>query len=200
MQRSKDSFIGQSVPRREDKRLLSGNGCYIDDIVLPRMLHVAFVRSPVAHARIRSIDLSRVRAAPGVALALSAAELNRELPPVADHRIPMPSKWRLAVKHKITNPRQPLLGEKIRYVGEPIAVVVAESRYAAEAAVEFASFDLDPIAAVVDVEDALRRDAALVHDELGTNLLAEMAVSKGDPRGALARAPYRLQRRFYHHR
>jgi aerobic carbon-monoxide dehydrogenase large subunit len=200
MPQSNEGFIGQSFPRREDKRLLSGNGRYIDDLVLPRMLHVAFVRSPIAHARIRSIDLSRVRAASGVALAITAADLKRELPPVADHRIPMPSKWRMAVKHKITNPRQPLLADKIRYVGEPIAAVVAESRYAAEDAIELAAVDLEPLPAVVDVEAALLPDAPLVHDELGTNLLAEMAVCKGDATGAFARAPHRLRRRFYHHR
>src|SRR5262245_15033764 len=102
MQGTKEGFIGQSFPRREDKRLLSGHGRYVDDIVLPRMLHVAFIRSPIAHGYIRSIDLTRVRDASGVALAMTAADLKRELPPVADHRIPMPSKWRLAVKHKIT--------------------------------------------------------------------------------------------------
>src|SRR5437588_10445452 len=169
MPQSKEGFVGQSFPRREDKRLLSGNGRYIDDLVLPRMLHVAFVRSPVAHARIRSINLSRVRAASGVALAITAADLKRELPPVADHRIPMPSKWRMAVKHKITNPRQPLLADKIRYVGEPIAAVVAESRYTAEDAIELAAVDLEPLPAVVDAEAALLPDAPLVHDELGTN-------------------------------
>ena len=132
MEGTKKGFIGQSFPRREDKRLLIGNGQYVADIVLPRMLHAAFIRSSVSHARIRSIDLSRVSAASGVAFAMTAAELKRELPPVADHRIPMPSKWRTAVKHRMTNPRQPLLADKVRYVGEPIAVVLAESRYAAE--------------------------------------------------------------------
>ena len=195
-----EGFIGQSYPRREDRRLLVGNGQYIGDIVLPRMLHVAFVRSPLAHARVRSVDLSHVRTAPGVALAISAADLNRELPPIADHRIPMPSKWRMAVQHKIVNPRQPMLAEKVRYVGEPIAVVVAESRYAAEDAAELASLDLDPLPAVVDVRAALEANAPLVHDELGTNLMAEMAIRKGDPVGALARAPHRLCRQFYHHR
>ena len=196
----RESFIGKSHPRREDKRLLAGHGQYVGDIALPRMLHVAFVRSPVAHARIRSIDLSRVLAAPKVIFAMTAAELKQELPPVADHRIPMPRKWRMAVKHKITNPRQPMLAEKIRYVGEPVAVVVAESRYAAEDAVELASLDLDPLPAVIDPRAALLSDAPLVHEELGTNLLAEMAVGKGDLARAMAQAPHRLRRQFYHHR
>lgn len=193
-------FVGKSYPRREDRRLLVGGGQFISDIVFPRMLHVAFVRSPVAHARIRSIDLSRVIAMPGVVLAMTAEQLKQELPPVADHRIPMPSKWRMAIQHKIVNPRQPLLADKIRYVGEPIAVVVAESRYAAEDAVELASFELDPLPAVVDVEAALNAGSALVHEEVGTNLLAEMIVRKGDPAHAMERSPHRLQRKFYHHR
>src|SRR6516164_774751 len=106
---SADRFVGRSMPRREDRRLLMGQGKYIADLVLPGMLHVAFVRSPLAHARIRSLDLTRAAAAPGVALVLSSADLQRALPPLPDHRVPMPRKWREAVVHKISHPRQPLL-------------------------------------------------------------------------------------------
>lgn len=200
MTHQRERFVGKSYPPREDKRLLIGRGQYVGDIAFPQMLHVAFVRSPVAHARIRSIDLSQALNSPKVVFTLSAAELKQELPPVADHRIPMPSKWRMAVKHKISNPRQPMLAEKIRYVGEPVAVVVAESRYAAEDAIELAALDLEPLPPVVDARAALLPGAPLVHEELGTNLLAEMVVHKGDPSGALARAPHRLRREFYHHR
>src|SRR5205814_7282197 len=107
------------------------------DIVLPRMLHAVFVRSAVAHGRIRAVDISRAAAAPGVVLALSGAELAQLLPPVPDAQLSLPSKWRAQVEHKLHNPQQPLLAtDKVRHVGEAVAVVVAESRYAAEDAGE----------------------------------------------------------------
>ena len=81
-----DRFVGRSILRREDRRLLMGQGQFVADLVLPRMLHAAFVRSPVAHARIKAVDLSRAKTTPGVVMALSGAELMRLLPPVPDSR------------------------------------------------------------------------------------------------------------------
>ncbi|HXP73468.1 MAG TPA: xanthine dehydrogenase family protein molybdopterin-binding subunit [Stellaceae bacterium] len=194
-------FVGRSVLRREDRRLLTGQGQFIADIVLPRMLHAVFVRSPVAHARIRAVDISRAASAPGVALALSGAELARLLPPVPDSQLSLPSKWRALVEHKLHNPQQSLLAmDKVRHVGEAIAVVVAESHYAAEDAAELVQPDLEPLPAVVDPEEALRAGTPLVHERLGTNLIGEFSIGKGAIETALARAPKRLRRRFYHHR
>ena len=87
------SYVGRSLLRREDRRLLRGQGQFIADLVLPRMLHAVLVRSPVAHARIRSVDLSRAAAAPGVVLALNGADLLQLLPPVPEGQISLPSKW-----------------------------------------------------------------------------------------------------------
>jgi carbon-monoxide dehydrogenase large subunit len=200
-QATADRFVGRSMLRREDHRLLTGQGLYVADLELPGMLHVAFIRSPLAHARIRSVDLTRSAAAPGVIFVLTGAELQRALPPLPDHRVPMPRKWMAAVAHKLSNPRQPLLAfDKVRYVGEAIALIVADSRYAAEDAAARAGVDLEPLAVAIDAEAALRPEAPLLHEHLGTNLIGEMAVGKGDAEGALARAPYRLARRFYHHR
>src|SRR6516225_8528028 len=194
-------FVGRSILRREDQRLLTGQGQFIADIALPRMLHAVFVRSSLAHARIRAVDLRRAASAPGVALALNGAELARLLPPVPDSQLPLPSKWRALVEHKLHNPRQPLLAvDKVRHVGEAIAVVVAESRDAAEDAAELVQPELEPLPAVVDPELALRGDAPLIHERLGTNLIGEFTIGKGAIEAALARAPKRLQRRFYHHR
>src|SRR5690348_601350 len=124
-------LVGQSLLRREDRRLLTGQGQFIADLELPRMLHAAFVRSELAHARIRSVDLSRAGAAPGVALALSA-DLLQLLPPLPDTQLSLPSKWTTLVQHEFHNPQQPLLAhDKVRHVGEAIAVIVADSRYAA---------------------------------------------------------------------
>ena len=200
-QAASDRFVGRSLPRREDRRLLVGRGQYVSDLVLPGMLHVAFVRSPLAHARIRSLDLTRAANAPGVALVLSAVDLQRALPPLPDHRVPMPRKWREAVAHKISHPRQPLLAaDKVHHAGEAIALVVAESRHCAEDAAALAVVDLEPLPAVIDPEAALAPDAPLLHEHLGSNLIGEMSVHKGDVERALAEAPHRLSRRFYHHR
>src|SRR5438874_13607924 len=86
-------YIGRSLLRREDRRLLTGEGQFVADIVLPRMLHAVFVRSPLAHARIRAVELSRAAAMPGVVLALSGPDLMRLLPPVPEGQISLPSKW-----------------------------------------------------------------------------------------------------------
>src|SRR6516165_2208657 len=126
-------FIGRSLLRREDHRLLTGQGQFIADLVLPRMLHAVAVRSQVAHARIRSVDLGRAAATPGVVFATNGADLLRLLPPVPEGQIAMPRKWATVIQHKFLNPQEPLLAhDKIRHVGEAIAIIAAESRAAAE--------------------------------------------------------------------
>jgi aerobic carbon-monoxide dehydrogenase large subunit len=197
----KTSFVGQSIPRREDRRLLTGRGQFIGDLDLPHMLHAVFVRSPVAHARIRSVDLTRAAAAPGVVYALSGAELAKLLPPVPDTQLSLPSKWTTLVQHKFINPQQPLLAhDKVRHVGEALAVIVAESRHAAEDAAQLVTLDLDPLPAVVDPEAALRPGTQLIHDKFQTNQIGGFSIGKGEFAAALARAPHKVKRRFRHHR
>jgi carbon-monoxide dehydrogenase large subunit len=194
-------YVGRSLLRREDRRLLIGRGQFIADLELPRMLHAAFIRSPLAHAHIRSVDLSRAAAAPGVALAISGGDLVRLLPPLPDTQLSVPSKWMSRVQHEFHNPQQPGLAyDKVRHVGEAIAVIVAETRYAAEDAAELATLDLEPLPAVVDPEAALASGAPLIHEHLQTNLYGAFSIAKGDVAAAMAQAPHRLQRRFYHHR
>jgi len=197
----KTSFVGQSIPRREDRRLLTGRGQFIGDLDLPHMLHAVFVRSPIAHARIRGVDLTRAAATPGVVYALSGAELARLLPPVPDTQLSLPSKWTTLVQHKFINPQQPLLAyDKVRHVGEALAVIVAESRHAAEDAAQLVTLDLEPLPAVVDPEAALRPGAPIIHDKFQTNLIGGFSIGKGEFAAALKRAPHRLKRRFHHHR
>src|SRR5215211_6068270 len=86
-------YVGRSLRRREDRRLLTGQGQFVADLVLPRMLHAVFVRSPLAHARIRAVDLSRAVAAPGVVMALSGPDLAQLVPPVTEGQLRVPSKW-----------------------------------------------------------------------------------------------------------
>jgi aerobic carbon-monoxide dehydrogenase large subunit len=194
-------FIGRSITRREDRRLLTGRAQFIADLELPHMLHAVFVRSPLPHASIKRIDLSRAAAAPGVVDVLSGPELAQLLPPVSDTQLALPSKWTTQVQHKFINPQQPLLAhDKVRHVGEAVAVIVAKSRYAAEDAAQLVELDLDPLPAVLDPEAALRAGTAIVHDKFGTNLIGAFTIGKGDADGALARAPRRLKRRFHHHR
>jgi len=194
-------YVGRSLLRREDRRLLTGQGQFIADLVLPRMLHAVVVRSPVAHARIRSVDLSRAAAAPGAVLALNGADLLRLLPPVPEGQISLPSKWTSVIQHKFLNPQQPLLAhDKVRHVGEAIAIIVAESPHQAEDAAERVNWDLEELPAVVDPEAALCPDSPIVHDRFQTNLIGAFSVGRGDVDSALARAPHRLRRRFYHHR
>jgi aerobic carbon-monoxide dehydrogenase large subunit len=165
-------FVGRSIPRREDHRLLIGRGQYVADIVLPDMLHVVFVRATLPHARIRGVDLRRAAAAPGVVCALNGADVLSELPPVADNQVSLPKKWRVAIPHRILNPRQPLLAtDKVRHVGEAIAVIVAETVQAAQDAAELVEVDLEPLAAVIDPEEAARADAPRLHEQFDSNRL-----------------------------
>jgi carbon-monoxide dehydrogenase large subunit len=194
-------YVGRSLLRREDRRLLLGQGQFVADLVLPRVLHAVFVRSPLAHARIRTVDLSRAAAMPGVAIALNGADLLQMLPPVPEGQISLPRKWTTVVQHKFLNPRQPLLAhDKVRHVGEAVAIIVAGSRYQAEDAAELVRLDLEELPAVVDPEAALRPGSPIVHDRYDTNLIGEFSVGKGDAAAVLAGAPHRLKRRFYHHR
>jgi len=194
-------YVGRSLLRREDRRLLTGQGQFIADLVLPRMLHGVLVRGPVAHARIRAIDLSRASRAPGVVLALNGIDLLQQLPPVPEGQISMPSKWTSVIQHKFLNPQQPLLAhDKVRHAGEAIAIVVAESRDQAEDAAERVIWDLEELPAAVDPEAALRPESPIVHEQYQTNLIGAFSVGRGDVDTALASAPHRLRRRFYHHR
>src|SRR5712691_1927263 len=194
-------YVGRSLLRREDARLLTGQGQFVADLALPRMLHAVFVRSQVAHARIRSVDAARAAAMPGVVLALAGADLVRLAPPVPGAQLSLPSKWRTQVQHTFHLPQQPLLAlDKVRHVGEAIAVIVAESRYEAEDAAEVVTVDLEPLSAVTDATLALEPGTALVHEQYQTNLIGQFVIEKGNAAAALANAPHRLRRRFYTHR
>ena len=194
-------FVGQSVLRKEDRRLLLGEGQFVADIELPGMLHVVFVRSEHARATIRAIDVSAAAASPGVVAVITGEDLARELPPVRDNQAALPKKWRAVVKHTILNPRQPLLATgEVRHVGEALAAVVAHTRDQALDAAELVAVSLDPLPAVLDAAAALAQGAPVLHAHLGTNLIGEFTLSKGDAAAALAAAPHRLGRQFRHHR
>jgi len=191
-------YVGRSLLRREDQRLLTGQGQFVADLVLPRMLHAVFVRSQVAHARIRAVDVAPAAAMPGVVLAVAGAELLKLAPPVPGAQLSLPAKWRTQVQHKVHLPQQSLLAlDKVRHVGEAIAVVLAESPHEAQDAAEAVTVDLEPLPPVTDAKRALEDGSALVHEQYQTNQIGEFVVEKGNTAAALAGAPHRLRRSFY---
>src|SRR5438477_4071013 len=165
--------IGASAPRKEDARLLTGQARFVDDLTAPAMVWMAVVRSPHAHARIAGIDLAQAREAEGVVAAFSGAELE------SDWKAPLPMAW--PVTENIRNPdHHPLATAKVRYVGDGVAVVLAESRALAKNAAELVEVEYEPLPVVVDVEDALADGAPLVHDEFGTNHCYTWAIGGGE--------------------
>lgn len=201
MSEAGSGFVGKSIFRREDQRLLTGSGQFVADLKLPGMLHAVFVRSQVAHGRIRSVDLSGALSSPGVVYAIAGPDLAKVLTPVPDAQLALPKKWTTRVQHKFLNPQQPLLAhDKVRHVGEAIAVIIAESRYLGEDAAELVTVDIESLDAVVDPEAGISEGAAILHEQYSTNLIGDFSVGKGNVDAALNSAPHRLSRRFYHHR
>jgi carbon-monoxide dehydrogenase large subunit len=201
MSKAEGGFVGQSILRREDQRLLTGTGQFVADLKLPGMLHAVFVRSQVAHGRIRGVDLSAALSSPGVVYAIAGPDLAKVLPPVSDTQLALPKKWTTLVQHKFLNPQQPLLAhDKVRHVGEAIAVIIAESRYQGEDAAELVTVDIETLDAVVDPESGISEVAPILHEQYATNLIGDFTVKKGNVDAALNSAPHRLKRRFYHHR
>jgi len=189
-------FFGAPVKRNEDRKLLTGQALFIDDVELPNMLHAAFLRSNVAHARIRHIDVSAALKRPGVVAVYTAGDLGAywQPGPLLVPPPPIPG----IVFHVRT--QVPLARDKVRYAGEPLAVIVAESRYIAEDALDDIVVDLETLPAVVDLEAAVAGRAAIVHDDLGSNLASHVRQAKGDYRRAAANADLVLKRRFrYEH-
>ena len=189
-------YLSQPVRRNEDARLLTGRARFVDDVQLPGMLHAALVRSDYAHARLRGIDVSAARRRPGVLAVYTADDLGDYCRP-APLLVPPPPIPGL-VFHACTH--LPLAKEKVRFVGEPIAIVIAESRYIAEDALADIIVDLEPLDAAVDLERALARDAPRVHEHLESNAAAHVVQRKGDYADARARADVVIARRFRYDR
>ena len=194
-------FIGQSIPRREDRRLLLGCGRFIADIDLPGILHVAFVRSPLAHARIGSIGIDRAIASPGVVAVFTGADIRAHLQPIPGMQNRPPKAWREAVEHELSIPDQPILATgKVCYVGEAIAVVVAADRYLAEDAVALVELELEPLPPIACIDAALDPAAPLVHEALSSNVIARLRMRKGDAASIFDSEVRTLRHRFDNHR
>jgi carbon-monoxide dehydrogenase large subunit len=157
-------YTGSRVHRVEDPRLLRGRGTFVDDVVRPRMLHACFVRSPFARARLGAIDATEALALPGVRAVFTAADLN---PGVHE-------AWYTSMGKNVPDtPRPPLAEGEARFVGDPVALVVATDRYVAEDAVELVDVDYEPLAAVVDYHDGPQADA-LVHEQYAGNVAGSL--------------------------
>lgn len=172
--------IGARIPRRELKRLLSGHGRYIDDIKLPRMLHACFLRSPHPHARITSIDIEAAKAAPGVAVVLIAADINPRCEPFVGVALHRPG-------HR-SAPQSLLAADRAVWQGQPVALIVAESRALAEDAAELISIEWEPLPAIGDQLQAIAPDAPVIHPSLDDNVAFDFALQKGEPDKAFAEA------------
>jgi carbon-monoxide dehydrogenase large subunit len=186
-------YVGQRVKRNEDPRLLTGQALFVDDVNIPGMLHAAFLRSDFAHARVHSIDVSAARARPGVVAVYTAEDMGDFWRP-GPLIVPPPSKVEGIVFHART--QIPMVKDKVRHIGDPLAVVIAESRYIAEDALEDIVVDYEPLEAVVDMEEALKPDAPLIYDDLGSNMAAHVVQQKGDYEAARKKADVVIKRRI----
>jgi carbon-monoxide dehydrogenase large subunit len=173
--------------RKEDPRLLTGRGRYAADFRLPGLLQAAVLRSPHAHARLGAVRAAAALALPGVVAVVTGEDL------ASIGRIPT------RLGHPIGNVeclQRPLTRDKVRYVGEPVAVVVAESRYLAEDALELIEVDWEPLPVIADARRALEPGAPIVHEVLGGNVVDRLETHRGDAVGALAAAHTRVRERF----
>jgi carbon-monoxide dehydrogenase large subunit len=184
--------FGAPITRNEDARLLSGQALFVDDVELPGMLHAAFLRSNVAHARIRSIDVAAARARPGVVAVYTAADLGAYWAP-GPLLVPPPPIAGITFNQRT---QVPLAKDKVRHVGEPLAVVLADSRYLAEDVLADIGVELDPLPAVVDLEKALNDTSARVHEDVRGNIAAHARQSRGNYAASRSRADHLVARRF----
>ncbi len=185
---------GSAVKRIEDPAILKGRGRYVDDIVMPGMQEVAFVRSSEAHARIRGIDTKGAAALPGVVAVLTLADLG----PQYTARRMVQANPHPAIKQNIT--QLPLAGDEVCYVGETIALVVAENRYIAEDAAQLVQVDYEPLPAVIDLLQAARADAPRAHADAPDNLVARIPWKFGDADAAFAKARHVFRETYTQHR
>jgi carbon-monoxide dehydrogenase large subunit len=184
-------LVGAKITRREDPRLIRGAARYVDDVEMPETLHMAVLRSPHAHAKIVSIRAERAQRQPGVVAVVTGAELSDRigLVPVENENptLRVPKHYVLAV-------------DKVCYVGEGVAVVVAEDRYAAADALDLIEVDYEPLPAVVDPEKALSKDSPVIHAEWPDNVAFRSKVGQGDLSKAFKRADRIVTQRIIHQR
>ena len=183
--------IGKPLKRKEDPRLIQGLAHFVDDIVLPGMHFAAIVRSPYAHAKIRSVDVSKARVAPGVALVLTGADLRGSITMV-------PCAAQLPDMKPA--PRPVLALDRVRFVGEGVAVVVASDAYAARDALDLIEVDYEPLTPVVDPEKAMEKGAPVLHEGNEDNIAYRWELEGGDVKAAFEKADKIIKQRIINQR
>ncbi len=192
---SPSGSVGRELRRKEDPRLITGRARYVDDISLPGTLWAAFVRSPEAHAKIVSIDSAAAAARPGVRAVFTNEDMS-------DLGGPLPMAW-APPGVEVNNPEHwPLARGSVKHVGDPVAVVIGEDRYAVNDAAEDVVVEYEPLPVVVDPEAAIAaaEDGPFVHDQLGTNKVHEWSLAGGDVEAGFAEADVIVERRVVNHR
>ena len=184
--RTSNLFVGSAIERLEDFRFLTGRGQYVDDLHSNGMLHAVILRSTAAHGCIRAIDTAHARKIPGVHAVITAADIG-EVPTIPLRHDPTPAIRRF---------EQPVIANgKVRYVGEPIAMVIAESAALAEDALDAIAVDIEPLPAVAD-RDKARKEDVILFETVGTNLPDTITAVRGDTDAAFKSAPYKRREHF----
>ena len=182
------NYVGTSVTRKEDNRLLRGSGRFVGDIIRPGMLYAAVLRSSLPHGKLKRVDTEQARKMPGVVSVITFADMTNVKP------IPM----RLAPRDDLIRALQkPLASDHVRYVGEPLAVVIAESRYQAEDALEVIDVEIEELEAVVDARRAVEKGAPILHPAVPDNIAGHFVEKTGDVERALAGADVVFEEEFY---
>jgi carbon-monoxide dehydrogenase large subunit len=195
-------WVGGGILRKEDPELLTGQGRYVDDIALPGMLWLSFVRSPVAHATIANLDTTAAKQLPGVVAVFTGQELAEEWAAA------MPCAWPIANRTLPEEPTDdarvpdhwPVAKDRVNFMGEIVAVVVADSREHAADAIEAVEVDYDELPVVTDIMEALEDSSPVIHDALGSNNAYTWGFSNGDVDRVFAEAPVVVRQRYYHPR
>jgi aerobic carbon-monoxide dehydrogenase large subunit len=187
-------YIGAPITRNEDRKHITGRGLFVDDIRIPGMVYGAVVRSPYAHAKIHHIDTSNAEKLEGVLAIYTWKDLGSALGPLPPSVSPLPT---YPVKYKT---HYTLVKDKARYVGEPVAFIVATTPYIARDALEHVVVDYEPLKPVVDVEKALEDVSPLVHDDMPRNIAAEKTVTVGDYEDAEKKASLVISERLVYNR
>jgi 2-furoyl-CoA dehydrogenase large subunit len=185
-------YVGTSTRSQEAPRHVAGRGRFVDDVVLPRMLHAFILRSPYAHARIAAVRVDEARQSPGVFDVIAPDDVRRESRPF--------KPGRYAAGLRVAIPEYATAIDKVRYVGEPVAMIAADTRPRAEDALERLAVDYEPLAAVTSIETAVAPSAPLIYDELGSNVAWEGQVAYGDVDRAFAGADRIVRERLSIHR
>ncbi|HWX76158.1 MAG TPA: xanthine dehydrogenase family protein molybdopterin-binding subunit [Candidatus Acidoferrales bacterium] len=194
-------FIGRSIKPDKSSRFVTGTGTYVADVRLPNILHAALLRSPSAHAAIRAVDVTEALRLDGVVGVWTGRDIEGRIALFPESFEIHPRPWLEGVKPILRGPRPAALAQgKVHYVGEPVAIVVADSRHLAEDAADEIIVEYEQLPVVVDPEGALTPGAPLVHAESHDNVVFSFNVEKGNVEQALRDAPHVLRERFRHHR